>query len=141
MQLRCLPALLLVAAVSLVGCGKPSKLPGTWAVVLPNKVNGDVTFNKDGSMLMEIANPALPSMKIDIAGTYHESGDTLYMTMKDVSLKNVPAEVKDQVPTMLESMKKPLDIGTEKATEEKWSSDTSFTSTTTDNQTATWTKK
>jgi hypothetical protein len=125
-----------------VGCShSPSKLLGTWAVTLPNSVAADATFKPDGTMLLEIANPNLPTMKIDVTGVYSESGEDLHMTYQDVQFLNSPPEIKDQEAKLKDDMKKQLEIGTEKVTTEKWSSPTSFTTTSTDNKTATWTKK
>jgi hypothetical protein len=140
MRNRIALALTLSLFAILAGCGKSSKLVGTWTTS-KDGLNAEATYGADGNATMVLTGNQFQGMKVSITASYKDEGDKISMTTKDVSLDNVPAALKAQEATLKDTIKNKMEIGKEKVDTIKWLSDTSFTTTDEKGATVTFTKK
>jgi hypothetical protein len=140
MRNRIALALTLSLFAILAGCGKSSKLVGTWTTS-KDGLNAEATYGADGNATMVLTGNQFQGMKVSITASYKDEGDKISMTTKDVSLDNVPAALKAQEATLKDTIKNKMEIGKEKVDTIKWLSDTSFTTTDEKGSSVTFTKK
>lgn len=141
MRTRFTIALALSLLVLLAGCGKGSKLVGTWTTT-QGGTPAEVTFSPDGTAtaVVTIKDGPMAGAVVNIKASYKEDGDKLHMTTTDATVSNFPAIAKGKEAEVTDAVKKQAEVGKEKIDSIKWNSDTSFT-TTGDKGSATFTKK